>query len=49
MTMEQRRQRVAALFELSKDFCANAEERAAVDESWQEWCLPGLGLDIRLD
>ncbi|AZE90153.1 hypothetical protein [Pseudomonas orientalis] len=49
MTTEQRRQRMAALFELAKDFCANAVERAAVDESWQEWCLPGLGLDIRLD
>ncbi|KPB54727.1 Uncharacterized protein ALO57_01049 [Pseudomonas coronafaciens pv. oryzae] len=41
-------QRAFTLFELAKEFCAKPEERLVLDEAWQQWCLPGLGLAIEL-
>ncbi|WP_416769592.1 hypothetical protein ACMGT0_20725 [Pseudomonas sp. RHF3.3-3] len=47
-TKEEHAQRLSKLFELAKEFCANPEERLVLDEAWQQWCSPGLGLAIEL-
>ncbi|PRA26219.1 hypothetical protein [Pseudomonas poae] len=48
LTATQRSQRMKALFELAKEFCADDAERAELDEGWTQWCLPGLARDIRM-
>ncbi|KAL0630445.1 hypothetical protein Q9L58_010708, partial [Maublancomyces gigas] len=48
LTSEQRTRRMAALFELAQEFCANDDEKTILDVAWREWCLPGLERAIQL-
>ncbi|MGN3935898.1 hypothetical protein ABVB18_11845 [Xanthomonas citri pv. mangiferaeindicae] len=42
MTPKVREERLRRLFELAAGLCARPEERAALEETWGTWCLPGM-------
>ncbi|MEE5091722.1 hypothetical protein V2H26_17190 [Xanthomonas euvesicatoria] len=43
---EERKLRMFRLFHLAGELCAKSEERAALEEAWHAWCLPGLHQQI---
>ncbi|AUJ14640.1 hypothetical protein [Xanthomonas oryzae] len=42
----ERELRMFRLFHLAGELCGSAEERAALEDAWQLWCLPGLHQQI---
>ncbi|CTP83251.1 hypothetical protein A6R71_16735 [Xanthomonas translucens pv. arrhenatheri] len=43
---EERELRMFRLFNLARELCTQSQERAVLEDAWQEWCLPGLHQQI---